>query len=354
MVVVRSVSRLTSTAGGSDACNCGSNCLTRSTTWITLAPGWRWMLTMIAGCWLTQAACRTFSAASTTSATSDSRTGAAIAVGDDQRPVFVGRAQLVVGIDGIGLRRAVEAALGLVDVGVGDGGAHVLDIQAVGRQRARVDLDPHRRPLAAGEADQADAGQLRNLLRQPGVGQSLHLRQRQRLRGQRQRQDRRVGGIDLAVDRRRRQVRRQQIAAGIDRRLHFLLRDVEAQGQAELQGDHRGAAGTGGRHLVQARHLAELALQRRGHRRCHHVRTGARIQRDHLDRRVIDFRQGRQRQHPVGDDADQENRRHQQRGRHRTQDERARDVHVSTGSEPPGRGLGWRMRRSVSSAVVPT
>jgi len=45
---VRSVSMATSTAAGSDAFSCGSTRLMRSTTSMTLAPGWRWMLTMIA------------------------------------------------------------------------------------------------------------------------------------------------------------------------------------------------------------------------------------------------------------------------------------------------------------------
>src|SRR5215813_5760887 len=41
MVTVRSVSSVTSTAGGNAALNCGSNALTRSTTSMTLVPGWR-------------------------------------------------------------------------------------------------------------------------------------------------------------------------------------------------------------------------------------------------------------------------------------------------------------------------
>ena len=76
MVVVRSVSIATSTDAGSDACSCGSSCLMRSTTSMMLAPGWRWMLTITAGVSFIHAACFTFSASSTTSATSDSCTGA--------------------------------------------------------------------------------------------------------------------------------------------------------------------------------------------------------------------------------------------------------------------------------------
>jgi len=76
MVTVRSVSVVISTAGGSEALSCGSSCLTRSTTSMMLAPGCRWMFTMTAGVVFIHAAWRTFSAASTTSATSDRCTGA--------------------------------------------------------------------------------------------------------------------------------------------------------------------------------------------------------------------------------------------------------------------------------------
>ncbi len=76
MVVVRSVSTVTCTADGRALWSCGRSCLTRSTTSIRLAPGWRWMLTMIAGVSPIHAAWRMFSAPSITSATSESRRGA--------------------------------------------------------------------------------------------------------------------------------------------------------------------------------------------------------------------------------------------------------------------------------------
>ena len=47
-----------------------------STTSMTLAPGWRWILTMTAGVVLTQAASLVFSGAILAVATSDSVTGA--------------------------------------------------------------------------------------------------------------------------------------------------------------------------------------------------------------------------------------------------------------------------------------
>ena len=76
MVVVWSVSMLTSTAGGSVARSWGNRALMRSTTWMMLAPGWRWTLTMTAGTWFIHAAWLMFSTSSTDLATSLSMTGA--------------------------------------------------------------------------------------------------------------------------------------------------------------------------------------------------------------------------------------------------------------------------------------
>ena len=134
-------------------------------------------------------------------ATSEARTARAVAIGDDDRLVVRARKQLVVGADGVRLARAVERALGLVDVGGGDGGAQIFKAQVVGGKLRGVGLDAHRGLLSAGDGDQADAGDLRDLLRQVGVGGVFDLVQRQRVGSERQRHDRRVGRIHLAVDR---------------------------------------------------------------------------------------------------------------------------------------------------------
>ena len=94
--------------------------------------------------------------------------------------------------------------------------------------------------------------------------------------------------------------------------------------------------GAGGGHLLQAGHLSELPLERRGDRRGHHVRAGAGIEREHLDGRIVDLRQRGDRQLPVRDEAGQQNADHQQRGRDRPQDERPRGAH--------GRGLRGAVR----------
>jgi hypothetical protein len=237
--------------------------------------------------------------------------GRAVAVGDDHVAVIGGRHQLVVGIDGVGPGRPVDAALGAVGVGRRQRRAQAVEREAVGSQRPGVRLDPHRRPLAARQRHQADAGDLADLERQPGVDDVLHLRQRQRVGGDGQRQHRRVGRIDLGVDRRRRQVGRQQRAAGIDGGLHLLLGDVQRQPEAELQRHDRDAGRAGGSHARQPRHLAELSLQWGGDGLRHHLRAGARVQRLHLDRGVVDLRQRRQWQEPETDQAGQHDGHHQ-------------------------------------------
>ncbi len=76
MPVVRSLSTATFTEPGMAAVRPGSWALMASTVLMTLAPGWRWTLRMIAGVSPAQAPSLTFSALSTTLATSDRRTAA--------------------------------------------------------------------------------------------------------------------------------------------------------------------------------------------------------------------------------------------------------------------------------------
>ena len=71
--------------------------------------------------------------------------------------------------------------------------------------RGGIDAHAHRRLLVAFDRDQADAGDFAELLREHGVGEIVDLLQRQRVGGEREREDRGVGRIDLAVGRRIRQ-----------------------------------------------------------------------------------------------------------------------------------------------------
>src|SRR5205823_3690639 len=197
MLTVRSVSGVTVIEAGRLASSRGSSAAMRSTVWMTFAPGWRWVLAMVAG---------------------------------------------------TGCFRRRSAA------------------EAVRCERHRVHLDADRRALAAAEAHQADARGLGELGGEARVDQVLDLRQRQRRGADREGEDGRIRGVDLAVDRRHRQIGREEGARGVDRGLDFLLGGVEREGKRELQRNDRGAAGARGGHLSESRHLTELPFERRGDR----------------------------------------------------------------------------------------
>ncbi len=100
----------------------------------------------------------------------------AVAVGDDQVAILIGAGELVVGVDGRGLRGTVEIAFRRVDVQVADRGADVVDGKPVGGERLRVELNAHRRPFAAADADQSDAVELRDFLGEAGFAQIFQRR----------------------------------------------------------------------------------------------------------------------------------------------------------------------------------
>src|SRR5204862_7272812 len=93
------------------------------------------------------------------------------------------------------------------------------------------------------DADESDSRELRYLLGEPRVGKVLDLREWKGLRRQREAQDRRIGRIDLAVDRGIRKISRQEIRSSVDCRLNFLLGHVDAEIERELWRDDRGSTG---------------------------------------------------------------------------------------------------------------
>ncbi len=88
----------------------------------------------------------------------------AVAIGEDQLIIGLRIEQLVVGVDRVGLARAVESALGQVDIGLADDVADVFQPDAARGQRLRIDLNADRGFLLATDANEADTGDLRNLL----------------------------------------------------------------------------------------------------------------------------------------------------------------------------------------------
>ena len=135
-----------------------------------------------------------------------------VAVGDDDVAIGLGGGDLLVGGDGVGLVRAVERAGRAGDIGADDHRAQILEPDAVVGEPREVGLDAHRRLEAALHRDLADAADLAQPLRQQRVGEVGKLPQRDGRRGQRQRDDRRVGRVHLRIDRRIGQVARQRRA----------------------------------------------------------------------------------------------------------------------------------------------
>ena len=140
------------------------------------APGCRWMLRITAGVVVHPG--RLLHVLDAVDHVGDvgQRTGAPLLIGDDQRLIVVAGQQLVVGADRVGLLRAVEVALGLVDVGAarapcaGPRGSGRSDASAVGLTWTRTaGFCP---PLML---TSPTPEQLRDLLRQPRVGEVLDL-----------------------------------------------------------------------------------------------------------------------------------------------------------------------------------
>ena len=191
--------------------------------------------------------------------------GGVVAVGYNDVVVIAAGDQLIVGVDLIILTRPIKVAFGLIDAGSNQGASYRFQIDAVRLELCRIHLNPHRRLLAAANAYQTNAVELRDLGRQTSVDQVLDLREGKRFGSNCQSENGRVGRVGFAVDWRCRQIRGQEALRGVDRRLHLFLGHVDAQRKSELQHHDRGGAGAGRGHLAQALHLAELPFQRSGH-----------------------------------------------------------------------------------------
>ena len=111
--------------------------------------------------------------------------GGPVAVGDDQILIVRGLGRLVVGHHLVALIALIDVALGAVGICRGDGGAHVLEPDAVTGQLIGLDLDPHRGQGAAAQLDLTDAGDLGELLLNDGVGGIVELGRGKSLRGER-------------------------------------------------------------------------------------------------------------------------------------------------------------------------
>ena len=185
----------------------------------------------------------------------------------------------------------------------------------------RVELNADGRFLLAADEHLGDAGDLADLLGELGLDVVVDLRQRQRIRGRAEQEDRRIRRIDLAIGGRAWKIFRQLAAGCVDRGLHVVCRGIDIAFENELNRDRRRADDAGRGHLRNAGDLRELRLQRLGHSRGHSVGACAGQRCVDLDGGEIDLGQGRHRQLRIGDKADEQHTHHQQRGGDRQPDE---------------------------------
>ena len=224
--------------------------------------------------------------------------------------------------------------LGRVGVGVGQLRANLFQAEAVLAHLVGVQLDAHPGQRAAAHRHLSNARNLRQLLRHDGGRRVVHLALVEHVRSKRDHEDRRIGGVHLAIGRIARQVCRKIAARGVDRRLHVARRGVDVAIEIELQSDAGGSQTARRSHLGNGCDSSELALEGRGDRRRHRLRGCARQAGVDVDRREIDLRKRRNGKYVERHGAGQSNGRGEQRGRDRTPDERFADVHKA--SLPPG------------------
>ena len=245
----------------------------------------------------------------------------AIAIGEDDVVELLGLGDLVVGGDREAELVGVDRAFGGVGGGGDEDAADLFQGDAAGGELGRVHLDTDGRRAVAEDRDLGDAGHLRDLLGEEEIGVVVDQGQRHGLGAHREHDDGRVGRVDLLVARRRRHLARQGLVGDGDGGLHVLPGRVDVAVEVELDDDCGRAERAQRGELADARDLRELPLERGGDRRGHGLGARALEVGGDLDGRKIDLWQRCDRQERVGGDADEGDRRHQQRGGDRSTDE---------------------------------
>ena len=237
MVFDRSTATVRSMSPGSEAIRRGSSARTPSTAWMMLAPGWRDRTTATPGLPLTRPALRRSSTEFDDVRDVSEPDRRAVPVGDHQIAILRRMGRLIVGVDLIVVIVVLDRSLRTVGVGGSKRGANVLKPDAVVKDRAGIDLDPHRRQRRARDVDLADARKLRKPLLEHVRGEVIELSRRMGRRRHGDDHDRRVGGIDLVIGRVLAQAG-GQIDPGCDNcRLHVASSAVDIAIEPELERD---------------------------------------------------------------------------------------------------------------------
>ncbi len=336
MVGVRSRATDVLIAAGSDASSCGSAARTRSTVAMTFAPGLRKITTRIAGWPFEMPPARTSSTESTTSATSESWSGAPFSQATTMGRYCIGGAQLPVGVDLAGHVAVDEPAGRTPHIGSREGLAHVFQPDVVTAEGLRVELHPDGRERAAAHEHLADSLHAGQALLHDARSGIVHLPGAHRVGGEGEDEDGRVGGIHLPIRRVDRQRWRQVGPGGADSGLHVSRRAVDVPVEVELKHDPRRSETARGRHVGNASDAAELALERSRHRAGHGLGARPGQRGGDLDGGEVHLGQRRDRQELEPERTRDGEPDGEQRRRDGPGDERCRDVHDG---EAPGSGI---------------
>ncbi len=205
-------------------------------------------------------------------------------------------------------------------------GRQVVHRDAAGPHRRRIGLDPDG-GLGAENIDPRHARKDADPLADLGAAIVVQLPRSDGIAGEGDIKDRLVVRIGLREGRRRGEIDRQAPGGLGDRRLHVGGGGIDALGQGELQRQAGLTLGALGSHELEPVDLHELPLERGGDVARHRLGARARVADLHLDHRVVDRRKVVHRQLKVGQGAEQDHGRGEDRRHHRTPDERLGEIH---------------------------
>ena len=160
-----------------------------------------------------------------------------VAIGDDHVVPRLRRRQLIVVVDGERLLLAHDRAFWAIDGRNADLRPHILELEVLLHELRRINLDADRRGLLAADSDQRHARDLTDTLGENVLRRIVDLNDRRYVRAHGQDQDRRIGGIDLAIGRWAGEILGQLPPGGVDRRLNVVRRSVDVPVEIELDGD---------------------------------------------------------------------------------------------------------------------
>ncbi len=251
----------------------------------------------------------------------------AVAPGDDQILILLRVRLLGTHIERKVLLRAGDHAERRIRRGRGDCLVHFGQRYAARRDRLRIDPNAKRILLAAEYVDLRNARDLRNLLADHGLGVFVHDRKRQRVRHQRQEQNRGIRRVHLAETRRRGHFRRQVALRHRKRGLYVERRGVDVAVEVELNRDLGRSRHARRGHRGDAGDRRKLPLDRGRHRRGDDLGVRTRKRGRDVDRREVYTRQCRDRQQAIAEYARHDDRHHQKRRQHRPANAKFEEVH---------------------------